>query len=98
MDRSGVQSLFRPSDGRSHKYIYSLLIESIDSDSDEPDDEPPATIDRLRKRRSHIPKETQQPDRTEKHIIRKARQTLSSSAVGIPVLYPATRADITCEI
>ena len=37
--------------------ISALLIESMDSDSDETDDEPQTTIDRLRKRWRHIPKE-----------------------------------------
>ena len=77
--------------------ISPLLIESIGIDSDETDDEPPATIGRLRKRRRHILKATQQVDRPEKQNSRKARYTLGSSAVGIPVLYPDIRSDIARE-
>ena len=45
--------------------ISSLLVEAADSDSDETDEEPKTTIDRLRQRWRRIPKEIPQKDTTQ---------------------------------
>ena len=66
----------------------ALLIESIDSDSDETDDEPQTTIGRHRKRWRHIPKEVQQnTDHKKTDTDPEGQVDRGSSAMGIPVLY-----------